>query len=435
MTEYIETVMPQGGHCLAKRLLVLLTVLMLSCASAPRHAQDVKVKNVIYLIGDGMGVSQITLAKVVHGKLVLDEFPVVGLVTTHSADQTVTDSAAAATALATGKKTNNFVIGIPNTETLLTLAQKRGKATGLVTTARVTHATPAPFAALAEKRSQEQEIANQYPAANVDVLLGGGAKFFGPDLLKKFERYEIVRTGDELAKAKGPKLLGLFHEDHIPYVLDRRGEPSLADMTRKALEVLSQDPDGFFVMIEGARIDMACHASDAPSCVHEMVDFDAAVRVAVEFAKKHGDTLVVVTADHATGGLAITEKLHVRKEHFAKVKVSAEWLARKLRKEGGDVKKALADHMGVTDVTAEELAAYEKAEGPYDPATRLGEIVSRRCGVTFIAFEYRILKPNETHGHDAAMVPCYAWGPGQERFAGTYDNTDLPTRIRALAGY
>lgn len=419
----------------ANHLFALLTVLLVSCAAPRPRPRDPVVRNVILMIGDGMGVSQITLARIVHGKLTLDEFPVVGLVTTHSADQIVTDSAAAATALATGKKTANFAIGIPNTDTLLTSARRRGKATGLVTTAKITHATPAPFATVAEKRSQEQEIANQYAAAGVDVMLGGGARFFSPELLQKFAGYEIVRSAEELARATGPRLLGLFHEDHIPYVLDRRGEPSLADMTRKALEILSRDPDGFFVMIEGGRIDMACHASDAPSCVREMVDFDAAVREAVEFARKHGDTLVVVTADHATGGLAITEKVQVRKEHFARVKASAEALGRRLKTQGGDVRQALAEFLGVTDPTPEELAAFEQATGPYDPGTRLGEIVSRRCGVTFIPFEYRIVKPNETHGHDGAMVPCYAWGPGQERFSGSYDNTDIPARIRALAGY
>lgn len=429
-----------------KRLLAIAILLAVSCGTAPAPAPERAAdgpKNVIFLIGDGMGVPQVTLGRLVahgpQGRLALDEMPVTGLVTTHSNDQWVTDSAAAATSLASGAKTNNFSIGIDSNgkalELLLETARKKNKATGLVTTAKITHATPAGFAAHVTHRGQEAKIAEEMLGCGADVLLGGGRKFFPDALLAKYKGagYALATNAKELDAADG-RVLGLFAEDHVPYVLDRTDEPSLAAMTRKALQTLSKDPDGFFVMIEGARIDMACHASDAASSVKELLDFDEAVRVALDFAKQDGKTLVVVTADHGTGALAITEKAMVRREAFAKVKASAERIDA-LLKDGGDLKALLKEWAGVGDATEEELADVAKTKPGYDRATFIGEIVSRRCGVTFIPMKYRLTEPNKTHGHDGAMVSVYAHGPGAEKFTGTMDNTDLPKRIKALAGY
>ncbi len=396
------------------------------------------VRNVILMIGDGMGVNQVTLARLIHGRLAMDDFPHTGLVLTQSADSLVTDSAAGATALATGHKTNNFTVGQDPAgkpfESLAALAKRRGQSTGLVTTARLTDATPAPFAAHVANRKMEPEIANQLAASGVDVLMGGGAKFFPADVTAKFAGYDIVRDSAALAAARGPKILGLFAPGHLPYVVDRTTEPSLTDMTRKALATLSRNPRGFFMMVEGERIDTAGHSSDAASVVNELLEFDATVAVAREFARTHPDTLVVVTADHATGGLAITEKTNVRMGNFAKVRASANAINRRI-KAGGEIKAVLAELAAVTDLTPDEITAYQQAEGEYDPVTRIGEIVSRRFGITFIPFEYRTVSPDHLHGHDGGMVPCYAFGPGAARFTGTFDNTQVFERIRALARY
>lgn len=428
-----------------KRLLAILLVLS-SCgtapAPAPERAQD-GPKNVIFIVGDGMGVPQVTLARLVErgpdGRLTIDEMPVTGLVTTHSDDQWVTDSAAAATSLSSGVKTKNFSIGLDATgkpvETLLEQARRKGKAVGLVTTAKITHATPAGFSTHVTHRSQEAKIAEELLTAGADVLLGGGKKYFPDKLLDRYRTagYAVATNRKELDAANG-KVLGLFSNDHVPYVLDRKDEPSLADMTRKSLEILSKDSDGFFVMIEGARVDMACHASDAPGSVKEMMDLDDAIRAALDFAKKDGHTLVVVTADHGTGAMAITEKAMVLRDQFKKVKASAERIE-ELLKAGGEIQALLKEWAGIEDATEAELAEIAKSKPGYDRATWIGEVLSRRCGVTFIPMGYRLVEPNKTHGHDGAMVAVYAFGPGAEKFTGTMDNCDLPKRVRALAGY
>lgn len=431
-----------------KRLAPLAFVLFLACAGVAQDPPAAEVRNVVLLIGDGMGVSQVTLARLIHGKpLAMDEFPVTGLAITVSADHPVTDSAAAATALASGTKTGNFAVGVDPDgkplETVLEQARRLGKATGLVTTSKITHATPASFAAHVSHRSKEGDVARQYLDAGVDVLLGGGRKFFDKELVGKFadKRYAVIETKDSLGAASD-RVLGLFDEDHVPYVLDRGPDvPSLADMTRAALRILSGKERGFFLMIEGARIDMACHANDAASSVHETIDFDEAIRAALDFARQDGRTLVLLTADHATGGLAITEKVRERGRNFAKVKASAERMDKLIKQSPQATapeqiaRAVLKEQAGVEDATADELKDYFAAKGPYDPAALLGEIVSKRLGVTFVPMEYRLTKPNETHGHDGAMVSVYAFGPGAGRFAGTMDNTDIPKRIRQLAGY
>lgn len=412
---------------LSRTVLFLFCAGLASCSGAsaePAPPQSASPRNIILMIGDGMGISQITLARLLHGPLALDRFPVTGLCTTHSSDAWVTDSAAAATALASGSKTKNFAVGVdPDGKPLTTLlhdAERLGLATGLVTTSKITHATPAGFAAHVDQRAKEEEVARQYEELGIDVLTGGGAKYFPPARREKLE-------------SKGTKLL-LISDDHVPYVLDRGADvPPLSRLTADALELLAKREKGFFLMVEGARIDMACHASDAAAAAAEMKDFDDAVRTVLEFAQKDGRTLVVVTADHATGGMAITEKAQALRDRFPRVKASAEAMMREAKKR--PLRDVLKERAEIDDVTDEEIRLYESVKGPYDPASVIGEVVSRRLGVTFIPFEYRVRPPNTTHGHDGAMVPLYASGPGADRFTGTLDNTEIPGRIRGLTGW
>jgi alkaline phosphatase len=287
-------------------------------------------RNVILFIGDGMGEAQRTAARwTVAGyeeKLAMDTMPVLGWSRTRSANDPITDSAAAATALATGTRTNNGVIGLDpafnRLPTILEHAQAEGMSVGLVTTVPLAHATPAAFVAKVEDRVSMPEIARQMLAARVDVLLGGGYNDFCPHEADRemvlhpslngwngreealAAGYTVIREGRELegeACAASTRLLGLFAGDGLP----RPCAPSPAQMTRAALRVLSRNPNGFFLMVEGGQIDWAGHINDAADAIAETIAFDEAVAVGRQFAATRGDTLVIVTADHETGGMTL----------------------------------------------------------------------------------------------------------------------------------
>lgn len=306
-------------------VLVVETVLVLTL---PLPGTDLPPRRIILMIGDGMGTGQVAVARdaAPGGTLTLDGLSVGGLAFTGSADNLVTDSAAAATALATGRATNNGMVGVAPDGTLLPTvlerAEEAGFATGLVTTTRLTHATPAAFAAHVVHRSMEDAIADQMVEAGVEVLLGGGRAHFLPasepgsqrsdeeDLVARAEdlgyRYAETRAG-LAASEEADRLLGLFALGHMPFERERDEavEPSLAEMTERALAILNRDPDGFFLMVEGGRIDHAGHANDLPNTIGETLAFDRAVGLALNFTRATPRTLLVVTADHETGGLAV----------------------------------------------------------------------------------------------------------------------------------
>ncbi|MFH1179356.1 MAG: alkaline phosphatase [Candidatus Bathyarchaeota archaeon] len=270
------------------------------------------VRNVILLIGDGMGVGQLTAAEAVNGDegLVMRSLPYKSLVTTYSVSGYVTDSAASATALATGYKTSNGAISMSSTgevfTTVVEFAEALGMSTGVVTNTRVTHATPACFMAHVSNRGSETTIAQQVLASGVDVILGGGSTYFS-SLDPARAGYTVVATTSELMNVDSDMVLGLFNADYMSYdsLRDPLVEPSVAEMTRKSIELLSGDPDGFFLMVEGGRIDHASHDNNFDLTMGETFAFDAAVLEALKYASGRNDTLVVVTADHETGGLLI----------------------------------------------------------------------------------------------------------------------------------
>jgi alkaline phosphatase len=357
-----------------RRLILFFFAVLLLGALFPINSAQQAPKNVILLIGDGMGLAQVCHARFSSSEpLSMDSMPTAGFVQTHSADATVTDSAAAGTALATGYKTNNGMIStLPDgkpVRTILEVAEKMGKSTGIVTTVIITDATPAVFGSHVPSRKQQADIAPQYVQEEIEVVLGGGKQFFipkaqpeskredGRDLIAeaKSAGYEFVDTREGLLSAKGKRLLGLFAAGSMT---TEAPEPSLAEMAEKAISVLSADKDGFFVMIEGGKIDYKCHANDAAGCLKEVLEFDAAVGKALDFARKRDDTLVIVTADHETGGMSIT--------------------------------------------------------GPdKDSAEKFKVVFS-------------------TTGHTAVNVPIFAFGPGAGIFSGVMDNTDVPKRIARL---
>jgi alkaline phosphatase len=294
-----------------------LTLAALLLAAATATPQP---KNVILLIGDGMGPAHVTAAKQFRG----DEFrigtmPVVGLVTTPCADRYVTDSAAAATALATGFKTNyetlslDPVTGAP-LATVLELAEKAGKVTGLVTTADFWDATPAAFAAHAKHRDQA-DVMEQMVRSGAEIIAGTGLEKFGTEGRPSFEEfaakagYVAIDTRAELDAARGPRLLVSFAGPDRD--LDA-AEASLPVLAQWAIDRLSGNAAGFFLMIEHEGNDSASHQNHSVDARSALTSFDQAVGVALDFAARRGDTLVLVTGDHETGGLRLTETKKAR---------------------------------------------------------------------------------------------------------------------------
>jgi alkaline phosphatase len=392
--------------------------------AAPKQRGRETARNVIILQGDGMGTAQRDLIRLVTvgnkaGKdLVMNRLEHTGLVHTDPNDpkQAVTDSAAAATAFATGVKTFNGAIGVDANgkpvRTVLEDARRAGKATGLVTTSQVTDATPAAYAAHVKDRAQQSEIAKQFlESSKPDVILGGGEDFWYPkgnagalpdhpatdpteeskgdrgNLVDRAKalgyRYVSDRAG--LRKASGPKLLGLFaNEEMFEHREEGHGdlyEPAvpLPEMAAKALDLLSKDRDGFFVLIEEEGIDEMAHENNAGLMIKAGAALDQTVKVAVDFARKHPGTLIVVQGDHETGGLTI--------------------------------------------------------ENP-DTEDETGDALSREDGpLTVKGTNLNVFADWTTGQHTGADTPITASGPGSEAFDGVIDNTDVHDAVlRAMRG-
>ncbi len=285
---------------------------------------DKPIKNVILVIADGTGVAQLSSGQLnlvgADGYLSLQRMPVTGIVKTQSANSLITDSAAGATAYSCGMKTNNGMIAyLPDgthCKTILQYAEERGMVTGLVATSTITHATPASFAAHVASRGNQTGIAEQYVNSGVEVIFGGGREFFIPqsedgssrsddrNLIEEFESkgYEYVADAEQMKASSGDKVLGLFANSGIESV-DR--SPTTAEMTEVALSKLKDNENGFFLMVEGSQIDWAGHQNNAEYAIREVKDLDDAMSVILDFAEKDEETLVVLTADHETGGMTM----------------------------------------------------------------------------------------------------------------------------------
>ncbi|NOY37229.1 MAG: alkaline phosphatase [Chlorobi bacterium] len=361
-------------------MLIMLVIVSGCRQTAESQLQDVsskvlvsgkKPKNIIFMIGDGMGISQVYAGMTANkGHLNLEKCAYTGLQKTFSASDYITDSAASGTAMASGTKTKNGILGKDTTgkdvKTILEYARDHGLATGLVATSAITHATPASFIAHVKSRNQYEDIARFFIRHGPDVFIGGGRDNFasrkdGENLLDslKAQGYRVIFSMDSIEQVKHGKLAGLTAPVHNPPMTEGRGN-MLPEATATALNILSNDPDGFFIMIEGSQIDWGGHANDQKYVITEMLDFDNAVKQALDFAEKDGNTLVVITADHETGGMALN---------------------------GGNLK------------TGKVEAAFT------------------------------------TKGHTAVMVPVFAYGPGAENFTGIYDNTDIFRKFMALYGF
>lgn len=267
------------------------------------------------MIGDGMGTSEIYAGFTMnHGHLNLERIKNIGFSKTYSTSY-VTDSGAGGTAISTGKKTYNGAIGVDSAgnpaKTILEWAEEYGKATGMVATCAVTHATPASFISHQAKRSDYELIASDFLKTDIDVFIGGGRNHFnkrkdGVDLTARLREkgYAVAYDIKDVQRIKNGPVACLLDTVHQPKWLEGRGN-QLTESVKEAIRLLAMDQDGFFLMVEGSQIDWGGHANDINYLATEMVDFDKAIGAALDFAQKNGETLVIVTADHETGGLGL----------------------------------------------------------------------------------------------------------------------------------
>ena len=408
-------------------VVLLAGAVLISCGtlSEQANAQEPPTR-VILIIGDGAGASYWTAAAYATDRLAVEQFPVMGLVDTRSSDNKITDSAAAGTAYSAGVRTFNGAIGVDpdsnSVTTVLEAAQSRGLATGLVATSSITHATPAAFASHVPDRDMAWEIARQIAYADVDVILAGGRRFFDPtrrpdslDLHSYVaDRYSYIETAAELANPQTDerhKLFGLFAEEHMPAEPQR--SPTLPQMTRAALEVLDHDPDGFFLMVEGSQPDWRGHDKEPLSAiVAEMLDLDKAVGVALEYQSRHPETLIVVTADHETGGLAIQQA----------------GTRRLLTRAAADADSTATQLDGISSLGDAELAMLADSATWY--MARLSSLMRRQARE--IVDSSALVARYATGSHTAQMVPLFASGPGSEQFGGIKDNHVIGQLLMAI---
>lgn len=341
--------------------LIIFMFLLLITATGFSQKRSKRVKNVILMVGDGMGVAQIYAGLTAnHGKLNLEQCTSVGFHKNTASDEYVTDSAAGATAFACGQKTYNGAIGVDANgnplPTILEIAERNGLATGLVATCSITHATPASFISHQPSRSLDENIALDFLKTDVDVFIGGGRKFFnqrtdGKDLFDSLKNrgYQIANSITEVQQITSGKLAAFLAEQQQAKFSAGRGD-ELVKSTETALQLLKTKKKGMFLMIEGSQIDWGGHGNDTQYIIDEMIDFDNAIGKVLDFARKDRKTLVIITADHETGGFTI---------------------------HGGDFKSG-------------------KVDGKFT-----------------------------TGSHTGVMIPVFAYGPGSEKFSGIYENNEI----------
>jgi alkaline phosphatase len=351
-------------------LIVLFTGILLTISTSCTEKEK-EIRNIILMIGDGMGVSQIYAGMTANkGDLNIAGIKHIGFHKTNSYDNYTTDSAAGGTAISSGLKTRNGMIGMgPDSvelRSILEIAEDHGLFTGLVSTSSITHATPASFLAHQVNRGMYEEIARDFIDTELEVIIGGGRKHFvdrkdGRNLLNEFRSkgYKVFTGLTEATECELPKMIVLTADVHNPPYTEGRGD-MLPNATSKAIQILKKNPEGFFLMVEGSQIDWGGHDNDIDYITNEVIDFDNAVKKALDFAASDEETLVIVTADHECGGLGLNN---------------------------GDFETGHID-----------------------------------AGFT-------------TVGHTGVMVPVFAYGPGSEEFTGIYDNTDLFKKLMTAYGF
>ncbi|MBM7585305.1 alkaline phosphatase [Bacillus pakistanensis] len=442
-------------------LIIGVVVSFLFTETPCTFAENRTPRNVIFMIMDGTNSDVVTLSRWYKGQpLALDEI-LVGGVKTYSSQSSITDSAAAGTAMATGHKTMADFIGMVSHErkssrpvlSVLEKALMQGLLTGIVSTSPVQHATPAAFSSHVKNRDEFSDIAEQQVYQGMDVILGGGKAWLRPkdeervknddgmlktkelsredgeNLLKVIEDegYRFVNTKEELTNGREApgKLWGSFAEEDIEFEFDRKvlkpEEPSLADMTKAAIGELSEKENGFFLFVEGSKVDWAAHKNDPIGMISEVLSFDEAVKEAVDFAKKDGHTMVVAVTDHGNSGLTIgsqnTNKkyydLPVKKiiDPLKKAEFTVKGATSQLKKDRSNLKEVLKSY-GLADISHKDYCTLRDEKDKVDLENKMVQMMAERAHLGFT-----------THGHTGEDVFLYAYGPGKP--TGLMENTEL----------
>lgn len=418
-------------------------------------------KNVIIMIPDGMSVEALTTARWMteDKKFVMDDLAT-GLVKTNNSNTPIADSAPAGTAMATGIKTESSFVGCYPTKggmpgaieiekdrekqpiaNVLEGAERSGRSTGIVSTSNIQHATPADFSAHNPDRNNYEDLGEQQVYQGMEVVLGAGSTYLSKESRKdkedliseiKNEGYDYFDTLEGMKASKGDKIWGLFEDQSFPYEIDRdkTNKPSLAEMTDKALEVLSKNDKGFFLMVEGSEIDWAAHSNDPVALVHEIKAFDDAVKVAKDFADTHKDTVIVIAADHGTGGITFGHRnitkgydkapLNEFTNLISSAKISVTKAAEEVKEDKSNVKEVMEKNFGIKDLNEEELNLVKNEK---DIVSAIGRIISARSHIAWT-----------TGGHVGGDVGLYSYSTaeGAERLIGTVHNYEIGKYIKDL---
>ena len=435
-------------------------------------------KNLIFLIADGMGRGALSITndyskKILNKelnwiKLLKDNNVTTSLQNTASASSPVTDSAAAATAWASGCRVPNGKINVTSEGKhlcpIFSKAKQKGKSLGLVTSARITHATPAAFVSISEDRDDEYAIAKQYLKQEIDILLGGGTKKFSNrsgTLIEKFTaaNYEYVTSLDSLKSARNaPKLLGLFSDSHLPYAIDRKNSklnefiPDLETMMEVALSNLSRCKSGFCLQVEAGRVDHAGHAQDISSLIQEQLEFDRCISIAVEFVSKNPDTLLIITTDHGTGGCQLNgigenySSSNFAMETISKVRASFESIADQLYINPGNAKNLFSSKLGINIGDDDELIIKSMLNDKYriypfgfreesDFDGHKKDYLAANLGSYFESyFSEKTGLSWTSDAHTSELVDLIAIGPGANEIPDYIENYQLHKYLQSALG-
>lgn len=432
-------------------------------AEADTKKAERQPKNVIIMVMDGTSSSATTLARLFKGKpLVLDEM-VTGGVRTYSAESAITDSAPAATALATGNKSNSGYVGVlpsivssPDVKPIkeedklrpvanvLEGAKRTGRAAGIVATAEIQHATPAGFSAHHVNRKHFDVIAEQQVYQNIDVVLGGGKAALlplkrkdGEDLVKVIQEkgYDFVETKDALLNAKSKKIWGSFSHNALAFDMDREAtnseQPTLSQMTEKAIQTLSKDKDGFFLFVEGSKPDWAAHVNDPIGMISDVLAFDEAVAKALQFAKNDGNTLLIALTDHGNSGISIgnmnttkgynTTPISTYIDPLKKAKMTLEGVTQKINNDLSNIVEVAALY-GLNNLSEVEKEKLKGAQKKSDMGPILTTLLANRANIGFT-----------TGGHTGEDVFLYSYGP--QKPYGLLQNTDIAKTMAKAMGF
>jgi alkaline phosphatase len=405
-------------------------------------AQAERPRNVVLMIADGLGPAAATLGRAAKGAPLALDGILAGAIETSATDNRVTDSAASATAFACGIRTYRGAIAVDTTGapclTVLEAAETRGMATGLVVTSRITDATPAAFAAHAGDRDGEAAIARQMAASGVDLLFGGGARFFtGPASAAPLAEVmaadgwtvALDRAGyDALAALPAAAFLAA---SNLAYEIDRDGtdQPSLAEMTEKALDLLAAEAGehGFFLVVEGSRIDDAAHRNDPAALLRDVLAYDRAVAAALAWAARDGNTLVVSTADHETGGLTLGRDNINRWDPAPLLRATASFEAMAARIGAGyDPAETIRQGLGYDALPEGAAEVFLGAVAANDPSALLPLLMALASEPAGIGWT--------TRAHTGVDVGLHAWGPGAELFRGVMASDAVGRALFAVLG-